>query len=336
MTGFRGDDCSITAVDEVPVLVYIFQAFFAFSFSLCGAVGVFAYAANKKTKATGDFSQVFFNVKKAVLFVLVILCLNSVLYIVLSGLNLLLPFFIIQLSYGLSFPLLSLLFTLVLFHWADVYQTTTKILRREEMLEKINSQYESKVTLEDVVSKTRFMSKLRIPFLVLNGFAFIVGLARDIAFVSIPPPRAIHYVWSVVFLFLYFFEGIGFLIYGRKVVSVLPDILAVKMRRVTKSISIIAVLFISTFVLAGLAFALTVDNAWVFVLGTSVWRLGLLVVVVFVLSLFVRPRMQRQFPYFVFNWKGSSSKPSNLTSGTPAVVEGNRSTTESGDEENSE
>lgn len=42
---------------------------------------------------------------------------DSVVYVVLDSLGLLIPFFIFQIFYGLAFPLLSLLFTLVLFHW---------------------------------------------------------------------------------------------------------------------------------------------------------------------------------------------------------------------------
>lgn len=90
----------------------------------------------------------------------------------------------------------------------------------------------------------------------------------------------------------------------------------------TLQISIIAVLFIVTFILAGVAFAvLDFDKPWAYFLGTSVWRVSLLAIVIFVLSLFVRPRMQRRFPFFVWKWK-SSSKPSHPTDGTTELTVG--------------
>ncbi len=50
-----------------------------------------------------------------------------------------------------------------------------KLLREDEMLFKINSKYQSNVTLEVVMNKMKLFDRLQIPFLILNIFGYIIA-----------------------------------------------------------------------------------------------------------------------------------------------------------------
>jgi hypothetical protein len=55
-------------------------------------------------------------------------------------------------------PLAASALVSVLFHWIELYMVTITSLRRDEMLEKINSRYASNVTLENILDRVLFIS----------------------------------------------------------------------------------------------------------------------------------------------------------------------------------
>ena len=96
------------------------------------------------------------------------------------------------------------------------------------MMRKINSNYQKEVTVESVVEKVRFLKKLKYPFIVIifiNAVLMIVwaffernGLYTIVLFA----------IWLIVFIL----NCVGFLVYGRKLVSLMPKDIVKKVRRV--------------------------------------------------------------------------------------------------------
>jgi len=198
----------------------------------------------------------------------------------------------------------------------EIYYTTTKILRREEMLEKINSKYKSNVTLDSVLSNIGVMNKTKIPFIILNILAFVIQEIRDIWYgVTVNPQNDFSIPWLVLMGFLYLIESIGFLIWGRRMVNILPQLMVKKLQRITRIIIVISLIFFLSYVYAGLAFIFVVHDAYTFIAADAVWRFMLLVIVIFVLSLFIKPSSTWPLCF----QRGHSRNTSNNSAGSPPV-----------------
>lgn len=117
----------------------------------------------------------------------------------------------------------------------EVYSSAVASLKKEIMLSKINSSYSKDVTIDDVVDKVRFLRKLKWPFIVIVILGFII----DIVYLIM---RAIHpwnegiiitYVWTVYYTFCWFMYAFGFVIYGFRLVRLLPPEVSGRMAQVS-------------------------------------------------------------------------------------------------------
>ena len=120
------------------------------------------------------------------------------------------------------------------------------MLKKEEMLAKINSTYKGEaITIESIVNQVKFLKvneisrifskmnqRLKIPFICIAIILF--GLHFAICFVD--PKTKTGYTIIILYycLFVIFFFGlnIGFLVYGRKIVSVMSRDIAKKVKAV--------------------------------------------------------------------------------------------------------
>ncbi len=77
-----------------------------------------------------------------------------------------------------------------------MYRKTVSVLKREELLSKINKNYNSNITLEDILKKVQFLPKLKIPFIIINlisaGIGFLVGLC-----IALDLPYEVH-IFSIL------------------------------------------------------------------------------------------------------------------------------------------
>ncbi len=100
-------------------------------------------------------------------------------------------------------------------------------------MEKINAKYKSNLTLEDVLSKIKFVNRMKMPFLAVNLVAYALSILTFI-FVGINDPNDLYflYIWAIFLSVIFFLEAIGFLYFGRRLVNVMPDNIRQKMKRV--------------------------------------------------------------------------------------------------------
>jgi len=141
-------------------------------------------------------------------------------------------------------PNLVLIFTVLLAYWIDFYQAILIKLRKEEMLKKINSSYQSNVTFEDILQQIAKMRKVKI----LMGVLTVIGYVAFIVFIAL----ALHSVenkqdlYSFVgmvtwFAFVWLLLGISFIIFGLRLCKLMPPQLSGRIQRLTYKVVGVAV-----------------------------------------------------------------------------------------------
>ena len=102
------------------------------------------------------------------------------------------------------------------------------------MLQKINAKYPGKeITLQLVAKKVHFLSKLRIPFIIIVSLFFIlyiVSTAVIYADIQSELPTVYYGYIGVNWVVL----ATGFIFYGRRLVNLMPSSLFKKVNKVKK------------------------------------------------------------------------------------------------------
>lgn len=145
------------------------------------------------------------------------------------------------------FPFSILSFVAILFHWyvmmqklkfkylnrIDLINISVTTLRKEEMLQKISIRYKPKdITLEDMVEKLKFLGRLKIPFTFLIVLLFVIIYATQIvAGLNIQVLLMGNIMFGVVFIY-YTITCVGFLVYRKKLISIMPFELTKKVKKV--------------------------------------------------------------------------------------------------------
>ncbi len=123
-----------------------------------------------------------------------------------------------------------------------------KLLRQEQMLEKINAKYKSNLTLEDVLDKIKFVNRFKMPFLIINIIAYALSVITFVLIgVNSEFSLMLIYIWSAFLTVVFFMEAIGFLYFGRRLVNVLPDNVRDKMKRVRMEMYIYLSIYLSIY-----------------------------------------------------------------------------------------
>jgi len=178
------------------------------------------------------------NIRRIVLLAVALLAIFQVLYLSIDpvgvfGIMSLLANWLVE---GTDFYLGIFIYTSILFHWADIYYTSLTSIRTENMLRTINTNYKgTHVTVEQVVQKVVFLKKLKIPFAVVVLSVMIFQIVSAFNFYAILP--FIYYstvVWIVLMA--------GFVFYGRRLVSLMPPELFLRVRTLTLRVTILSVI----------------------------------------------------------------------------------------------
>jgi len=114
-----------------------------------------------------------------------------------------------------------------------LYRYALKSLKREDMLKAINKKYKGiDLTLETVLGQVKFVRRLKIPFAILVILLLVVEMVSHCyGELNMPVLLQIRLVYiSIFWLFLL----VGFIIYGRKLVGIMPPDLIPKVRKVRK------------------------------------------------------------------------------------------------------
>eukprot|EP00027_Filamoeba_sp_ATCC50430_P008463 CAMPEP_0168560250 /NCGR_PEP_ID=MMETSP0413-20121227/10961_1 /TAXON_ID=136452 /ORGANISM="Filamoeba nolandi, Strain NC-AS-23-1" /LENGTH=259 /DNA_ID=CAMNT_0008591541 /DNA_START=249 /DNA_END=1024 /DNA_ORIENTATION=+ len=206
-----------------------------------------------------------------------------------------------SLLYVTNFPLGILAFTSILFHWIEVIQTSIRTIKKEQMMKSINMNYKGKeVTVEDMVERVQFLQKLKIPFGV-----FLVLLT--IAVYALMTAARLNSKYVVpLFAVLYALIGLcwlmllaGFLIYGRRLIRLMPFELTKKVSRLTRKLTILSAFILLCFVVMAptlLIVAPTTKNAAL----AQYAVVEILICFICFAICFVFIRWRRSFPFIVF------------------------------------
>jgi len=279
-----------------------------------------ANVREKRKEPSHTAAYMFFNVKGVALAFVCLLCLNMILYYGVDpeGFDMNKTPRAVRFTFsGVTYPLLATLLLTILFHWADLYNTTTEMLKKEEMLEKINAKYKSDLKLEDVLSKIRFVNRLKLPFVIIVIISYVLtAILYALIIVEAQNITSIVYIWAIFFVALYLVITIGFTVYGRKLIGVLPNAMAKRMRKVTRLTTIQSVVFCFCFLLGVITFFAT-NSFWAFLLTYYLLRGAMLFIVVTMLSMFVR--VSRRWPFIEFTKSNKSTERSGSITETAEV-----------------
>lgn len=109
-------------------------------------------------------------------------------------------------------------------------------LNKEHMFQKINKNYKRKdVTLEEVVHKVKFLSQLKLPFTIFAVFVFISMMTLTVIGGLGIQLWLLDNIVNAELALIYVVLTIGFLVYGRKLVSLMPYELTRKVRKVSNA-----------------------------------------------------------------------------------------------------
>jgi len=227
------------------------------------------------------------------------------------GVEHILPISVGNIGQTLLFPLMSTTYMIILFHWAEIYYKTVKVLQQEEMLQKVNSRYKSKITVKDILSKVKILNKLRWPFVVVNTFGFLFAIA-ELAVIGKPVQQYVGASFVAYFFFMYLLESIGFIVYGRKLVVFLPGHFKKKILKITNTIMGLAAFFMCL-LLIYILIAYLDDGAKLFLVRHTLQNVCAWVNLALMISLFI-PKREICCCCSSFDDSNSSNSNSNKSS----------------------
>eukprot|EP01117_Protostelium_nocturnum_P001782 TRINITY_DN1222_c0_g1_i1.p1 TRINITY_DN1222_c0_g1~~TRINITY_DN1222_c0_g1_i1.p1 ORF type:complete len:409 (-),score=84.55 TRINITY_DN1222_c0_g1_i1:56-1282(-) len=320
INGFSGDACEFSVAKAIPVEFGLTRAFCSIGFFIIFALASLTLYSRWNRHQTAGL----LNASKIIMIEIVILSLANILMWSIDpfGFNGTVPFWLTRIFFIITFPLLSTVYCTVLFHWAEVYFSIAERMKKETALSKINKNYNPNVTLEGVLSSMSFINRIKIPFIVLIVFEWLLMIIREclIQTKTIGTGEGsrgawVQYFWIWYFTLVYGIECAGFFFWGPRLVKSMPEALQAKMRRVTRLVQIASLCFF--FLWLPVAIVNTIPQGrspYAFLGGDWCLRVAAMIVCSIVLSIFIQVR--KEWPFFFFG--GITSK----TSGTDRSGEG--------------
>lgn len=145
----------------------------------------------------------------------------------------------------LELPFTAVIMAIILFHWREIYTTAIENMKKELMLENINSNYKSTLSMTQLVSHVHFVGRLKIPLIAMAFLSFALHVARACILSIGGIGVSIRIGGSILVSFFYFFiflsGSIGFFLHGKKVTQALPDTLAPHIQRFSRRMTLLAV-----------------------------------------------------------------------------------------------
>jgi len=229
---FFASDCSITVANQMPNLWLMFQVVETvinivwFLFFFTGAI--FAPRNTDLEKS---------NVTRITLIFMATLCFIGTLHYGIDpyGAKFMpIPYIFICLLDGVRFPTALFTFGVIVFHWVEVYQETIRRLNEQEMLAKINKDYDKEVTLEDIMSNVRSVHRFRVPFTVVLILLFIYRIIGMIMRGILNPSwYALNLSFNIIMILCFALISIGSIYFGRKLYHLFPKPLDARMKGLT-------------------------------------------------------------------------------------------------------
>jgi amino acid transporter len=116
------------------------------------------------------------------------------------------------------------------------------------MLKRVNSTYQGSATIEEVLSRVKTIKKLKIPWIVVIALGFIIQWIKDIFLFYLP--SWFRTLRTVFFVLFYLATSIGFLIYRRRLIKLMPKETLARTKRVTRRVTILSVLVLFNIIIA--------------------------------------------------------------------------------------
>ncbi|PRP79054.1 hypothetical protein PROFUN_13132 [Planoprotostelium fungivorum] len=143
----------------------------------------------------------------------------------------------IYVTFMLKDVLMLVLFSALLFHWAELYYSAIRKLRREQMLAKLKPGYEGSVTIEEILLKINFISKFRFAFLLISILSIVCYFEVRELHVK-DQTDLMNQVYQIIAWVLF---SVGYGIYGYRLLQILPPVLRDRIKAIMILLGIFAV-----------------------------------------------------------------------------------------------
>jgi len=244
------DQCTDSVLDDNAYQVMIFRVVnCVLSFILLALISWRIFLEIRVKLLRPEDTQTV--VKKMVKFQLVILwfiCLITFLTNALDywGLYGILPSEAYYFFYYVTDYLFIVVFCGILLHWAEIYRTTMKTFRTREMIRKVNSNYNTELTLDDIMTSITFLQKYKIFFIVVAGFSFaIVIVLRLVCSRHLRDAHAfmiMNNFFPAYYASVWVCFGVGFGLYGYRLIRIMPERMALEVRGMMIKILVVLLL----------------------------------------------------------------------------------------------
>lgn len=312
MTGSQVKDCSMSVVEEFKSEWDALRFVLVACFSILAAISVFGlYYYGVVVKKMESSSAPITNIRVVVLVAIFLSSIAQALYCGIDPKSLYgkINPVVDTYLYGCTYWICMLAFVSLLFHWVNLYNVAIADLKKEEMLQKINTNYRGTVvTVEHVVQQVRFLRKLKIPFVIVISCLFFSHLAWSIVEglkINYVEPRRWFYIYLTLNLLVL---CLGFLFYGRRLVQLMPYELSKKVKKLTFRITLLSIYMLVSLVIVYIVvivLQVTVPTGVGFMVRFALIQFNLVGLGVAILSVFIK--VGRKFPYCFSRRQDSSS-----------------------------
>mmetsp|Transcript_13738 Transcript_13738/g.19051 ORF Transcript_13738/g.19051 Transcript_13738/m.19051 type:complete len:374 (-) Transcript_13738:23-1144(-) len=310
--GYFGSDCTETLNDHYKSSVIALQAILGtlfVSLLLLSLAGLF-----DSLRRNSSGLVLVTNVRSIIFGLMLIVAVTESLYVIMDPWSLyFMPRIVNNLLFGTQYSVVITCFAAILFHWIEVVRTSIQTIRKENMMQNINVHYKGKeVTVEDMVERVKFLQKLKIPFalflILLTAAIYVMEI-----FMALEPQltTSLLAILNIMVGLCWLFMLLGFLIYGRRLIRLVPFQITKKVKKLTHKLTVLSAFILLLYIVVSPPLIVIPASSGASILGRYaavqllVWFVCFAICVVFM-------RWQKRFPFLVF---GETSRSGTGTSG---------------------
>jgi hypothetical protein len=226
------------------------------------------------------------------------------------------PYAFYRILFASNFPALVTLFSVIIVHWANVYHSSIKLLKNNEKLRKINQNFKGEITIQEVIEKgaknVRALNIIKVVLVILNFLTWSLQLIREVLLglkIVTMKTKEMQVTWLTWLLLMYVVQTVGIIYYTPRLLSIMPDQIKKKMKRITRMMVVMSVLFVAAAVVVTAVMTAPAVQPGSFLAGDWCFRVAILVILFTMLSFFMKPH--GKFPYFIVIHTSSKRTTSN-------------------------
>jgi len=213
----------------------------------------------------------------------------------------------------------------ILFHWIELYNLSIRTIKKENMLQSINVNYKGKsVTIEEIIKKVNNLRKLRFPFIGVVCLMFVISVVRTITSIygiEVTVMSIILYVYTMI---NWFGLSLGYLVYGRKLVALMPNVLTSRMKILTYRLTILCIVGLVSLIIIAVCLLIGAGNTGEGYISIF-YIIRAIIMIASISMIMMFTKLNRKWPFIFENHQALSKKSTEDPYSTESFKEINSS-----------